>query len=105
MINKILLEKMLKLFDKVNDLEVENVQLKQTIDFKNREIEQLENNRDKTVNKEVTNRINELKAEVTYWYETAKHWQDVAVEFEFGRHNNDLDKKLNKVFDNYRIKC
>lgn len=42
--------------------------------------------------------IEELKAELTYWKETAEYWQDVAVEFEFGR-NNKYKKELNKTLD------
>lgn len=32
--------------------------------------------------------INELKAEITYWKETADYWKNVAFEFE--RHNKYL---------------
>lgn len=40
--------------------------------------------------------IKNLKAELTYWKETADYWKNVAFEFE--RHNKHL-KELNKTLD------
>lgn len=93
--------KRLELYDKINDLEVENIRLKQTINFKNRKIEDLKELEDdnlelkcKVYYLEVN--LNTLEAELTYWKETAEYWKDVAFEFE--RHNKYL-KELNKTFD------
>lgn len=46
--------------------------------------------------------IEELKAELTYWKETADYWKNVAFEFE--RHNKYL-KELNKTLDNKNTTC
>lgn len=87
MFNKRFMNKLLTLYDKINDLEVENSQLRQTINFKNREITQLEKgsdlmNQDKLIIIRQQKHIEDLKAELTYWKETTDYYQNECLEME-----------------------
>lgn len=127
MIYKILNREMNNLYKTIKELEIENKRIKQDLVFRSETVKDLNNANEEleiklkkseanhnhyknsfqiTADKlsESQKELNDLKAELTYWKETAKDYKDKFYELEqdndyLKRKNHYLRNKLNKTVD------